>query len=288
MGAATGRAHSLWRYRVKVCFFAPMAYAYFKPSGATWAGGAETHQVLVGRYLLSKGVSVSFIVGDYGQPAVEDEGGITLIKSFSPFKGNRKLRFIPDMISIRRAMRLADADVYNQRSTSFFTGQLAWFARGLGRAFTFSVGSDYNAYPDCRGLLPAPMAALYRWGIARADAVIAQTEEQKRLMEKHFKRQIALIRNGIPIPDSSEASAEPNFDEGKPPTFLWVGTLRTMKRAEIFIELARRVREARFILIGGNIYNEKYRRSIMEAGRAFLWSGVAALILLPFLNVSQS
>ena len=104
-------------------------------------------------------------------------------------------------------MRLADADVYNQRSTSFFTGQLAWFARGLGRAFTFSVGSDYNAYPDCRGLLPAPMAALYRWGIARADAVIAQTEEQKRLMEKHFKRQIALIRNGIPIPDSSRPAA---------------------------------------------------------------------------------
>ena len=73
---------------------------------------------------------------------------------------------------------------------------------------------------------------------------------------------------GLPTsPDSSEASAEPNFDEGKPPTFLWVGTLRTMKRAEIFIELARRVREARFILIGGNIYNEKYRRSIMEAVR---------------------
>ena len=38
------------------------------------------------------------------------------------------------------AQRIADADVYNQRSTSFYTGQIAWFAARLGRLFTFSLG----------------------------------------------------------------------------------------------------------------------------------------------------
>ncbi len=249
---------------MKVCFFSPTAYAYFRPDATTWAGGAETQQVLVGRHLASRGVSVSFIVGDYGQREIENDGGITLIRSFTPFKGNRKLRFLPDMLSIRRAMILADADVYNQRSTAFFTGQIAWFARCMGRAFTFSVGSDYNIYRDCQGNLPPPMAALYRWGIARADAVIAQTEKQQRIMREQFKREIVLIRNGIIISDEGSVPARPASPPAAPPAFLWVGGLRWMKRAEIFVELARRVPEARFILIGGKVGNEAYYRSIME------------------------
>ena len=98
---------------MKVCFFSPTAYSYFKPDRTTWGGGAETQQVLIARHMVMRGIDVSFIVGDYGQPAVEIAEGITLIKSFTPFKGNRKLRFIPDMLSIRRAMRRADADVFN-------------------------------------------------------------------------------------------------------------------------------------------------------------------------------
>jgi glycosyltransferase involved in cell wall biosynthesis len=244
-----------------------MAYAYFRPTAATWAGGAETQQVLIGRHLASKGVTVSFIVGDYGQRDVETEDGITLIKSFTPFKGNRKLRFLPDMLSIGRAMRAADADVYNQRSTSFFTGQLAWFARRLGRAFTFSVGSDYNAYPDCQGNLPAAMAALYRWGIRRADAVVAQTEKQKRLMEEHFEREVVLIRNGVPIPGADAGAGPPAPGLAAAPEFLWVGRFHWMKRAELLVELARRVPEARFALIGGGAGDGSYGRAIKEALR---------------------
>ena len=128
---------------MKVCFFSPTAYSYFNPDGDKWAGGAETQQVLIAKHLAGRGVDVSFIVGDYGQADVERHEGITVIKSFVPFKGNRKLRFLPDMSAIRRAMKTADADVYNQRSTSFYTGQLAWFASGMGKAFTFSLGSMF-------------------------------------------------------------------------------------------------------------------------------------------------
>ena len=98
---------------MKVCFFSPTAYSYFRPDRAAWRGGAETHQLLVARHMLSKGIEVSFIVGDFGQAPVETVDGITLVKSFTPFKGNRKLSFIPDMIRIRAAMRTAGADIYN-------------------------------------------------------------------------------------------------------------------------------------------------------------------------------
>lgn len=258
---------------MKVCFFSPTAYSYFNPRGATWAGGAEMQQLLLARHMLSRGIDVSFIVGDYGQAEIESFERITVIRSFAPFSGNRKLRFIPDMLKIRRAMRIADADVYNQRSTSFFTGQLAFFASRLGRAFTFSAGMDYNAYPDCQGMLPGPMAALYRYGIGKADAVIAQTEKQRRLMTANFHREVVLIRNGIAIREAPPAGAPPAGTEaGRPPAahaapapeFLWVGSFRLAKRPELFLELARRLPEARFTLIGGRGDNDPEYRDLPE------------------------
>jgi glycosyltransferase involved in cell wall biosynthesis len=196
--------------------------------------------------MASRGVEVSFIVGDFGQPDVEIYDGIRVIKSFAPFKGNRKLRFVPDMDRIRRAMRIADADVYNQRSTSFFTGQISFFANRMNKSFTFSIGIDYNCYPDCQGLLKWPMPFLYRYGIRHADAIIAQTEDQRELLMSNFGRESVLIRNGIPIGETGGESTRP-----KRPEFLWVGSFRRRKRPELFLELARRIPDADFTLIGG-------------------------------------
>jgi len=247
---------------MKVCFFSPAAYGYFNPDGEKWAGGAETQQVLIARHMISKGIDVSFIVGDYGQADVEIHEGITVIKSFAPFKGNRKLRFFPDMRLIRRAMEIADADIYNQRSTSFYTGQLAWFASKLGKAFTFSIGSDYNCYPDCMGRLAWPMPYLYRYGVRNADAIIAQTEKQRTLLRDNFGTDSVVIRNGIVIDDSVGLSdGVPSSDR---PEILWVGSFRRLKRPEMLLELARRIPEADFTMLGGLKLEEAYAAGVVQ------------------------
>lgn len=246
---------------MKVCFFSPAAYSYFNPAGGKWAGGAETQQVLIARHMTDKGIDVSFIVGDYGQADVEIYGGITVIKSFAPFKGNRKLRFLPDMSRIRRAMEIADADVYNQRSTSFYTGQLAWFASRMGKVFSFSIGSDYNCYRNCMGRLSWPMTALYGYGIRKSDIIIAQTEKQRALLEQNFGRESVVIRNGIPTDTASEMSGH-RRSPGKRPEFLWVSSFRKIKRPELILEVARRVPEADFTIIGGLTAEGPYAASI--------------------------
>lgn len=271
---------------MKVCFFSPTAYSYFRPDKAAWGGGAETQQLLVARHMLSKGIEVSFIVGDFGQPPIETVDGITLVKSFTPFKGNRKLRFIPDMIRIRAAMRAAGADIYNQRSTAFFTGQLAYFASRMGKAFTFSLGIDYNCYPDGQGLVPWPMPHLYSYGIGKADAVIAQTENQRRLMLQNFGRETVLIRNGITIPANEPAPADecgaklgagtlrsPVDDRG----FLWVGRFQPTKRPDLLLDLARALPEVKFTMIGGYAGDEKYSARVTEAA-----AGLPNVVHIPF------
>lgn len=256
---------------MKVCFFSPTAYSYFRPDRTAWAGGAETQQLLLANHMKAKGIEVSFIVGDFGQDEVERVDGITLVRSFTPFKGNRKLRFIPDMIRIRRAMKIAGADIYNQRSTAFFTGQIARFASDLGKAFTFSLGIDYNCYPDGQGAIPWPISSLYRYGIRKADAVISQTEKQRRLMLENFGRETALIRNGIEIPAGEGPRAEedpPRFAVGAhDPGFLWVGRFQGTKRPEMALDLARALPGERFTIIGGYAGDERLAASIAEAAK---------------------
>ncbi len=257
---------------MKVCFFSPTAYSYFRPDRTAWAGGAETQQLLIANHMKSKGIDVSFIVGDFGQDEVERVDGITIIRSFTPFRGNRKLRFIPDMMKIRSAMKRSGADIYNQRSTAFYTGQLARFASELGAAFTFSLGIDYNCYPDGLGALRWPMTMLYRYGIRSADAVISQTEKQRRLMRENFGRETALIRNGIAIPpaDGSPAARSlprpaPDAPRGSETGYLWVGRLHPSKRPELLLDCARALPGERFTVIGGYAGDERYAARIAEA-----------------------
>jgi glycosyltransferase involved in cell wall biosynthesis len=260
---------------MKVCFFSPTAYSYFRPDKTAWAGGAETQQLLLANHMKANGIDVSFIVGDFGQGEEERVDGITLIRSFTPFKGNRKLRFIPDMIKIRNAMKRADADIYNQRSTAFFTGQLAHFARELGRAFTFSLGAEYNCYPDGLGAIRWPMPLLYRYGIRAASAVISQTEKQQRLMRENFERETVLIRNGIEIPPAGGAPAPgkrpgplPNAEGGASDRgYLWVGRFQAIKRPDLLLECARALPRERFTVIGGYAGDERYARETTETLR---------------------
>ncbi len=247
---------------MKVCFFSPAAYGYFNSDGDKWAGGAETQQVLIARRMTGRGIDVSFIVGDYGQADVEIHEGITVIKSFAPFRGNRKLRFLPDMHRIRRAMEIADADVYNQRSTSFYTGQLAWFASRMGKAFAFSIGIDYNCYPDCMGRLAWPMPYLYRYGVRKADAIIAQTEKQRTLLNANFDTDSVLIRNGIELGEGPVNAY--NKSPADRPEILWVGSFLRRKRPELLLELARRVPEADFTMLGGLKLEESYAAEVVR------------------------
>ncbi|MBU8923154.1 MAG: glycosyltransferase family 4 protein [Bacteroidales bacterium] len=256
---------------MKVCFFSPTAYGYFNPDREKWAGGAETQQFFIARRMIENGISVSFITGDHGQPDVEIYDDIEVIKSFRPFTGNRKLRFIPDMLKVKRAMEIADADVFNQRSTSFYTGQLAWFAHRLGKMFSFSIGIDYNCYADCQGHLSFPMTALYRYGILSADAIIAQTEKQRLLLKNNLGIDSTLIRNGIPLgSDVSTPSPTPSSDYStsgpisRRPDYLWVGSFRRRKRPELFLELARRMPEASFTIIGGGGDDQAFHEEIVR------------------------
>src|SRR5437764_7946700 len=76
-----------------------------------------------------------------------------------------------------------------------------------------------------------------------ADAHIAQTELQRRLFRDNFGIDAHVVASPIDLP------AVP-VDVGANSVILWLSTYKPTKRPEWFLELARRVPELQFVMIG--------------------------------------
>ena len=106
-------------------------------------GGAEIQQVIIGKNLAKRGYRVSFITLDHGQDDELEIDGMHIIKAYKPNIGIRVLRFLcPRLTSLWRAMKMADADIYYQRTSDSVTGIVAAFFRLYRRKFVFAVASD--------------------------------------------------------------------------------------------------------------------------------------------------
>src|SRR5207249_646738 len=88
-----------------------------------------------------------------------------------------------------------------------------------------------------------------RWWYLRAlrgaDARVAQTEVQQRLFSENFGVDTTVIPNPVALPPSA-------VDVAANTTVLWLSTYKPSKRPEWFVELARRLPQLSFVMVGFN------------------------------------
>jgi glycosyltransferase involved in cell wall biosynthesis len=160
------------------------------------------------------------------------------------------LRFFhPRWSSLCDAMRRADADIYVQRTSGVETGQTAMWARHHGRRFVYSIAND----PECDERLGGKRAwrerAFYKYGLLRADRVVAQTNTQQAMLRKHFGIEASLIRSCAPDPGDPFASG--NRDEAfAARRVLWIGRFSRQKRLDRLPTIARACTDVQFDVIG--------------------------------------
>ncbi len=233
-----------------ICFVALRAYPVLAQSNdLDFIGGAEVQQVLLAKALARKNYRVSFISFDFGQPDDCVIDGVSVYKICKPGEGLPVLKFAhPFLSSLWRALNAANASILYQRSASRLTGLVSAYAKRNRSGFIYAGAHDTDFIPG-QELMPSMRdKLLYRYGLRNADTVVVQSPHQAKLLESAYGASGTLIGSCCVQP--SEPSVAKDID------VLWVGTFRSWKRPELFIELAKACPERQFAMIGGPASDE--------------------------------
>ena len=224
-------------------------------------GGAEIQQVLIGRELAKRGYRISFVTLDHGQDNEMEIDGMRIIKAYDDNIGIRMLRFLhPRLTSLWRAMRRADADIYYQRTSDSITGIVAAFCRRHRRKFVFAVASEASCLVSLPYCTARHERFLCRYGLRRANLVIAQTVTQQKLLRENFGIDSTVIPNCAPDYGHCQGGADA-VASARGTRLLWIGTFRPVKRLELLLDVAEQNQDFQFDVVGdGNSESEYVQR----------------------------
>jgi glycosyltransferase involved in cell wall biosynthesis len=209
-------------------------------------GGMQVQQTLLARHLVKRGFDVSMVVADLGQPDGASWDGITTWRTFKPDAGIPVLRYIhPRWTSIWSALKRADADIYYVSGVGMLLGLVSMFARRHGRKVVYRLASTSDCHPDTICVQYWRDRQLYAYGLQRADLVLSQTQEQQRLMLRHYGRE------SLVVPSLLEPAGRCDSFNDRTVDVLWVGALRPLKRPRLLLDLARRLPHLKFEIAGG-------------------------------------
>lgn len=230
-----------------LCIVAPEAYPTLAGLDVGIAGGAELQLALIATGLAEEGWTVSFIAGDYGQPAEQVIQGVRVLRSYRIGYGNRKVRYPLDTLSMYRAMDAAHASIYLQRCVFHHADRVALYCLLHRAKFVFSAGIDANADPVARiPNMRLQHRLTYPWAIDRADALICQNADQRDGFQRYYHREATVLPNLVP--DSDLLPQRTHQGEGS--RVLWVGTFSERKRPWIVLDLASQFPDLAFTVAG--------------------------------------
>lgn len=231
---------------LNVCFVAPFAYPLLSGNERIEViGGAELQQVIVARRLVARGHRISMICLDFGQPDQVDIDGIKVFRAYKPTEGVPILRFVwPRLTRMWGCLKRTDAEIYYQQTASMLTGVMAAFCRKHGRKSVFASASNPDLMRNTPRIQYARDRWIYRYGLRRVDRIFVQNDEQARLCRDNVGRE------GILVP-TCYARPYPELVQDDRKYILWVSTIRTIKRPELFLDLAERLPYLHFRMIGG-------------------------------------
>ena len=247
----------------KICILGLEDYAMLTgDSSFGHIGGESVQHVLLARAWRDLGLETSIIVNDHGQPHETTIDGIRAVTAFRARAGIRVLRFVhPRLTSVTRAMREVNADVYYQSPAGAWSGVAAWFARRHRKRSILRIASDIDCIRGKQAIRYLRDRRLFEYGVLNASLVAAQTAYQRSLLSEHYGVRSEILKIAVEAPPASGATQK-DID------VLWVGNLRDMKRPELALELARRLPQYRFALVGGSVPGlEAYFEQIVRAAR---------------------
>jgi len=228
---------------IRVCFVDLGAYPLLTKKDMGFVGGSSVQQVLLANEITKHKFNVSFITYGDGKEHNEFIGHINIVKTYQ-IEDIPKMSILKKVWNIWRALAEVNADIYFHESGT--SGVVSLYCYLTRKRFVRYISSDAEVNRDMLKYLGG-IGRLGNWlDIKLADAVIAQSVNQQKMLKDNFGRDSYIIKNAFPFSDRQKSPKKNN-----PPVVLWVSTIRTIKQPELFLELAKEIPDANFQIIGG-------------------------------------
>jgi len=235
-----------------------------------WSGGAETQVMLLSRALAKRGLAVCLVVFDLpGADIPTSVQGVDIVVRPPWLAGGNVIGQWREVAAMRTALRGVDARVVVTRTAGANVGLVGLWTKLSRRHFVYSSASlgdfEYESV-----LAKRRDRILFRLGVALADTIVVQTEEQARLCVRRFGKTPFCIRS---VSEPAEQS------QLEPDAFLWVGRVDANKQPLEFVHLARSLPDAQFWMVASPLPNLEGRRLWDEIERQAL--SLSNLTVLP-------
>jgi glycosyltransferase involved in cell wall biosynthesis len=223
-------------------------------------GGEQVQQTLLARAMSRRGYRVSMVTADYGQPDAGVWEDITVYKAFGLSEGLPVVRFLhPRWSKLWSALKRANADVYYTSCAGAVVGQLAMFCQRYKRRFIFRLASNSDCSPKDLLLRFWRDRKLYEYGLRHAHGILAQSEYQQSLLKDNYGLDSTVAGMLVQRNPERLSFAQRDFP------VLWVNNFRTLKRPELYLDVARELKGLQFHLVGGAAPgNTKYFQRMRE------------------------
>jgi glycosyltransferase involved in cell wall biosynthesis len=212
--------------------------------------------MLLSRALADRGLAVCVLVSDLGMDVPASVDGVD-VRARLPYRRARTLRSrLREVAAVRTAVRSVDTKVFVSRCAGYWVGLVGFWAKLSRRRFVYASAA-LSDFDPARGSDKRPNRLLFRLGVALADEIVVQTEEQAELCRRRFGKAPILIKS---LCDPVELT------EHDPEAFLWAGRAETVKQPLEYLELARALPNARFWIVA--------RPSDDDASSVALWDEI--------------
>lgn len=264
---------------MKICFWGDIATALTDNT----SGGAELQMALIAKALARAGHEVVLIDYQVKEDSITEDG----IKIFRIEGWNKGIRIIRSLThrlpKLYHSLKAQKADVYYCRIRDFRHILAFWAARKVKGKFVLGLASDLDAmnfamrfkyqHLVSSGNLWSFSSSLfieivYPYLLRKADLVLVQHEEQKKLLlKKNISSKILLN-----LIDSSEM---PVASTKSPQEFIYVGNLDKRKGFVDFFELVKKTPSISYKVVGqpgdktGFFYYDKLKqfKNVMLYGK---------------------
>lgn len=240
---------------MKICFLMPSHW-----SGGL--GGAEVQVKYIMDYMRQRTDHELSMICRNTKMTVEHGVPISRTSPLWPFG---RYFGAADYFSVRKLLRTLKPDVVYTRRGTPLVGFAAEYCCRFDKRLIFHIAAVEDVvHPRFGALDSIPKRLerpLYEYGLRRADVIVAQAKYQVALLQQNYGLACsAILPNFHPVPASVEK-------DGNTRTVLWIANIKSVKRPEIFVDLARHcepIESTEFVVIGA-LQDRRYGTLLKEA-----------------------